>query len=426
MKTKKVTIPLLAALLVLSATGCGTNSQETLSSMQGEQQEQKEIEFWARGNETDPLGIHLKKSLEEYEQETGVKVKLQFIPFNDVVTKWNSAFASGTAPDVIDLGIVHIVERVNLGHIIPLDKYYENWENKDQLISSMKDLGTYDGNLYAIAHYPEPNIFAYRKDMFEEVGLNPEKAPANWEELLEYSQKLAKKDDNGNIVQTGFAVPTMTARYFANSMIRQAGSSFVDEETGLPAFTTPEAKRTVEFIKTLHQYSTVYDHDKVEELPILKGTAAMEYIHTSAIKKYLEDNPDMKDKFGFTACVPDKENATWCGVYFYGITSQAEDPDLAFDLISYLTSKEVLEDRTEELGIPSAFKYTEDTYIAQDPEINQAITDAIACGYGNPKVAWSNTFQDVLDQMLEEVFYETKSVDQALEDAQKKLMAEVE
>ena len=416
----------MATLMCLSVVGCGGNPESNLDKKTEDSKEGKELEIWVRGTETDPTGPYLIEAVKKYEEENGIKIKLQFIPHDDVITKWNSAFASGTAPDVIDLGIVHIAERANLKHIIPLDEYYEKWENKDQLIPAMKDMGMYDDKLYAIAHYPDPQIFAYRKDMFEEAGLDPEQPPTDWEQLLEYAQKMTKKDKDGNIIQSGFAAPTIEARFLANILIHQKGAVFADEKNNVPTLTTPEAIETINFMDQLHDCSTVFDNRKTDDHPFFKGTAAMGYIPNGSLKEYMNNNPDMKDKIGVVACVPDQQEATWCGVWFYGITSQSENPDQAFDLISYLTSEEVLESRTEMEGIPSAFKYTEDIYVEQNPQVNQAIVDAIECGYGNPKVSWSPLYEKALDQLIEEVFYDQKSVEQALEDAQESLMKEIE
>lgn len=428
MKAKRI-VAMVMALAVLGTTaGCGgeKDAEELNAKKEKKESEGEVLDLWTRGSETDATGPYLLEAVKKYEEKTGIKVNVQFIAHDDVITKWNSAFASGTAPDVIDMGIVHIAERANLKHIIPLDEYYEKWENKDQLIPAMKELGMYDGKQYAIAHFPDPQIFAYRKDMFEEAGLDPNHAPENWDQLLEYAEKLTVKDKNGNITRGGMAVPTVQARFIANILIHQNDAEFADEKTGLPTLDTPEALETIEFLDNLHEYSTTFENSNWGENPFLKDSAAMVYMPNGVLKNYLKENPDMKDKIGVSACVPEKQSATWCGVWFYGITSQAEDPEKAFDLLSYLTSEEVLESRVEMAGLPSAFTYNEDTYVELDPEINQAVMDAISCGYGNPKVSWSPLYEKALDQLTEEVFYDTKTPEEALKDAQESLMKEIE
>lgn len=408
-------------------TGCsaGTEAKNVNEKVPEEKQEsQKEIDIWTRGSETDAVAELLRQAVSDYSEKSGVKVNLQFIAFPDVVTKWNSAFASGTAPDIIDLGIGNIAERVNLGHLIPLDSYYETWEGKDDFIPAMKALGSYQDHLYGISHRPDPQVFVYRKDMFEEAGLDASRPPKDWSEMHEYAEKLTLKDKDGNVERAGFAMPTKDARVLANSFIHQNGAQLVDEKNNLPLFDKPEALELVQYMDSLHDLSTIFENDNWSENPILKGAAAMGYLPNKNFAQYIKENPDMAGKFGVAACVPNKEPATWCGVWLYGITSQSENPDLAFELISYLTSQEVLTKRMEETGIPTPYLSTADTYIEMDPVLNQAVADAVECGYGNPKVTWSKVYEDTLDEMLEQVFYGVKSPEEALAAAQEKLMKE--
>lgn len=424
---KKSFLTAAAFIAAAALTGCsaGAGAKNVNEKVPEEKQEsQKEIDIWTRGSETDAVAELLRQAVSGYSEETGVKVNLQFIAFPDVVTKWNSAFASGTAPDIIDLGIGNIAERVNLGHLIPLDSYYESWEGKDDFIPAMKDLGSYQDKLYGISHRPDPQVFVYRKDLFEEAGLDASRPPKDWNEMLQYAEKLTIKDKDGNVERAGFAMPTKDARVLANSFIHQNGARLVDESANLPLFDQPEALELVQYMNQLHNLSTIFENDNWSENPILKGSAAMGYLPNKNFAQYIKENPDMEDKFGVAACVPNKEPATWCGVWLYGITSQSKDPDLAFDLISYLTSRDVLSKRMEETGIPTPYLSTAEAYIEMDPVLNQAVADAIECGYGNPKVTWSKVYEDTLDEMLEQVFYGVKTPEEALAAAQEKLLKE--
>ena len=364
------------------------------------------------------------ESLKNFEEETGIHVNYQFVAHNDVVTKWNSAFASGTAPDVIDLGIVHLVERVNLNQIIPLDDYIEKWEGKDDIYPSILNLGTFNDHIYAIGHYPDPNIFVYRKDMFEEAGLDSGIPPENWEQMLEEAKILTKKDENGNITRGGFAIPTQGSRFVSNILVKQNGGSFVDEANALPDMTSQKSIEAFQFMADLQKCSVIYDGGKNDTNPLLSDAAAMGYLPSGVFSTYINSNPEMKDKFGVAACVPGKEKAAWCGVWFYGITSQAEDPDMAWQLIEYLTSKDVMSERIKAAGTPTTFASTAEEFIALDPELNKGIIEAVEVGTGNPRVSWAPTYEKVLDNAAEEVFYGVKSVEEALQDAQNELMQE--
>ncbi|MFQ9802023.1 MAG: extracellular solute-binding protein [Clostridia bacterium] len=54
--------------------------------------------------------------------------------------------------------------------------------------------GTYKDEIYGIALFHHAFIFAYRKDLFEKAGLDPEAPPKTWDELKEYAYKLTEKE----------------------------------------------------------------------------------------------------------------------------------------------------------------------------------------------------------------------------------------
>ncbi|MFV0503486.1 MAG: ABC transporter substrate-binding protein [Lachnospirales bacterium] len=424
MKVKKI-LGLVFVVGMVMSTGCSAKTSSESKAPESSSKE-KTLTVWSRGNETDRQSQAFKDAVIQFEEQEGATVDYQIIPHPDVVTKWNSAFASGTAPDVMDVGIVHIVERINLGHIVPLNDFVDTWAGKDDIYPQILDIGTMNENIYAIGHLPDPQVFMYRKDMFAEAGLDPETPPANWDELLEYAEKLTVKDEEGNITRGGIAVPTQSSRFMASILVRQNEGTFADETTGLPTMNSKEGIETLEFMSKLHEYSTIFDNGKSETIPLFLDSAAMGYVANSQLANYLEKNPDMVDKVGIIADVPGKTDAAWCGVWFYSITSQAENPELAWKFINFMTSKEILTDRIASTGLATPFASTAEEFIKLDPVLNEAIIGAIEVGAGNPKVSWAPLYEKALDTAGEEVFYGVKTPEEALNDAQTKLLEEIE
>ena len=50
--------------------------------------------------------------------------------------------------------------------------------------------------------------------MFKEAGLDPNQPPATWKEMVEYAQKLTKRDASGKVTQWGVQIPSSGFPYW--------------------------------------------------------------------------------------------------------------------------------------------------------------------------------------------------------------------
>ena len=62
-------------------------------------------------------------------------------------------------------------------------------------------------HIYALPLYSNSYAFFYNKRLFKEAGLNPDRPPKTWDEVLEYSSNLPRKTLKENLSQMGF-IPT--------------------------------------------------------------------------------------------------------------------------------------------------------------------------------------------------------------------------
>ena len=62
----------------------------------------------------------------------------------------------------------------------------------------------YQGKVYAIPNTTDDRFLFYNRTMFRRAGLDPDRPPRTWSELLDYAKKLTIADKNGAIKQIGF------------------------------------------------------------------------------------------------------------------------------------------------------------------------------------------------------------------------------
>jgi sn-glycerol 3-phosphate transport system substrate-binding protein len=73
---------------------------------------------------------------------------------------------------------------------------------------------TTDGKLLSMPFNSSTPVLYWNKELFKEAGLDPNKPPTTWAEMLDYAKKLTKKGPTGNVTQWGIQVPSSGFPYW--------------------------------------------------------------------------------------------------------------------------------------------------------------------------------------------------------------------
>ena len=115
--------------------------------------------------------------------------------YDDAINKLKSSVLGNSGPDVMQLYEIGTKWMIDSGYATPMQELIDE-DNYDisNLEENILDYYTIDGSLYSMPFNTSTPILYYNKTAFEEVGLDPEVAPSNFDEILEYSEQLAKKN----------------------------------------------------------------------------------------------------------------------------------------------------------------------------------------------------------------------------------------
>ncbi len=129
------------------------------------------------------------------------------LPWNEHEKKILTSILSENPPDVVFL-VTPVAKWATRLALTPLDDFIKR-DSFDSSIffSALWDEMKSKDHIYALPLYSNSYAFFYNKRLFREAGLDPEKPPKTWDEVLQYSSKLTKKDAKGNFIQMGF-IPT--------------------------------------------------------------------------------------------------------------------------------------------------------------------------------------------------------------------------
>ncbi len=150
------------------------------------------LTFWTLNYDAPSANQALKKVITDFEKANpGVKVDLVQRAVDEHKTALRVAAGSNRGPDIYfswaGLGLGG--EYVKAGLSLPLDKYYQQYKWKDELLPSAAAFGDlYPGGIHGVPFTFKGEAVYYNKKLFEKAGIKEE--PKTYEELLADAEKL--------------------------------------------------------------------------------------------------------------------------------------------------------------------------------------------------------------------------------------------
>ncbi|MFA5837901.1 MAG: extracellular solute-binding protein [Bellilinea sp.] len=189
------------------------------------------------------------------EQNPDIVVEPVFQPYADIMTLYQTAIVGGTTPDVAALDLILIPQLVETGAIAPLDDLVA--ADADIKVDDFYPLlANYDimgGKRYALPVSTNNMQLIWNKDLFTKAGLDPEKAPATWEEMQAMAEQC-QDPDNGVV---GFEYYTQPAgegiTWQFQVWLWAAGGEFLNGDNTAAAFNTPEGLNALTYVADMLQ-----------------------------------------------------------------------------------------------------------------------------------------------------------------------------
>lgn len=110
---------------------------------------------------------------------------------------------------------------------------------------------TVDGEIWTMPYAMSNIVLYYNKDMFKAVGLDPNKPPTTWGELVDYAKKLTRDvNGDGKIDEWGLSFPikadTGTVYYYI-AFLWQAGGELYNADCSKVVFNSPAGVEALQF-----------------------------------------------------------------------------------------------------------------------------------------------------------------------------------
>jgi multiple sugar transport system substrate-binding protein len=361
--TKRIGMFVVACTLVLGLlAGCSESGSKGKVSL-------KMIESLTSPARTETL----KAILADFEKENpDIKVELISPPFDQADSKIMTMLAAKQDLDIIEARDLNVTELVNNKYIEPLDTYTADWSDFSTVSGTAQVVGSVGDNLYFLANALYQRQMFYRKDWFDEAGIQ---VPATYQEMYEAGKKLTDPSKN----RFGFSFRGGSgANSTTDALIMAYNQANIDLEDplflkdGKTMYSTPEAVQAMEL------YQKIY-HDTSPKDSINWGFAEQVQAFTSGVTAILLQDPDviqtvqdsMDPDTWATAPIPTGPTGKALvntGAAGWAMTQHSKHKEATWKLIAFLSSPEQNTRLAKSTGvIPLHTSATSDPFFQSGP-----------------------------------------------------------
>ncbi len=282
----------------------------------------------------------------------------------------------------------------------------------------------YEGHLYALPWDTDDRFFYYNKELFREVGLDPDKPPTTIAEVDEYAEKLTKADEAGKLERIGFIPWYGQGWLYTWGWV--FGGDFYDEENHKITANDPKIVAALDWMAS---YAEKYDVTAIESFskafggeamnPFIIGQIAMQETGDWTLANLKRYAPDLDYGVVANPSPPGGEkDSTWAGGWSHVIPAgiKGEKLEAAWEFISWFCGEYAQREYCKDTyHIPTNKKAAEDPYFYEDPKHALAMS-LLPTAHWRPVIPEGDMMWNELREAQDYARYGQKTAQQALDD----------
>ncbi|WP_017589338.1 extracellular solute-binding protein [Nocardiopsis ganjiahuensis] len=357
-RTRRNTIRAAAAasVLALVATSCSAGADRDENTVR--------IVYQKFGTfiAMDSLMRQVKEGFEEANPDVTVELNAIEAQAEDYQTQVNLMNGSPSeAPDLMYQDTFTINQDADAGYLMPLDDHFAAWDESDRFSEQEAEAVTsLDGQRYGVMLGTDVRGLWYNTELLEEAGVETPWTPATWDEVLDAARAVRSEHGDGVVplnVYSGTPAGEMASLQGFQMLLSGTEDTLFDDGSEQWVTSSTGFSDSLEFVRTI--FDEDLTHDPQDALDANVGTVNNEERFPSgemaislegswATQSWIEGAnqpwPEWEEVMEFTP-MPTQNGqgagaTSMSGGWALSMGSNATDPDLAWEVMTYALSQE--------------------------------------------------------------------------------------
>jgi ABC-type glycerol-3-phosphate transport system substrate-binding protein len=351
---KKIVITLLTAVTVWLLFGYSPSKKIPNDG-------KKHIQLWIITGQKEeiPYSVRMFNAVQD-----SIVIDLTAIPWQEHEKKILTAILSGNPPDLVSQ-FIPVAQWASRLALLPID-YFINSDQFDTTVffPALWQEMKWKSQTFAIPWKTASYAFFYNNELFKAADLDPSKPPKTWSDVITYSKKLVKRDEQGRLKQMGFiadygVLPGHGDMPTSILIAWQLGAQFLSPDGSNVLMTNPATVTGLEWVVNFNKtYNTqelgsfISGFGYAEQHAFLSNKVAMMCLQNTFIEHINLYRPDMD----YTVCpIPtygDSPTVSSSGSWWLGIPRGARHPVSAWKFMKFAVGKKTQIEESLEMEEP--------------------------------------------------------------------------
>jgi ABC-type glycerol-3-phosphate transport system substrate-binding protein len=389
----------LATLVALVALGCGGR------------QESATLTIWETYNDEEhPVFKEIVAAFEA--AHPGVTIDVVRLPFAGAEPKIQTALTTRTEPDIARVDVSFLAKLAYKNALLPLDDRVPDGFLSDILPVALASC-RYQGGLWGLPDQTNGLCLFYNKDLFRKAGLDPERPPRTWDELIGYGEKLTDKK------QSVYGIGLSNSLWWTLPFFYTYGATFLSEDGKRCLLNGPEGVAAFQLKADLYKKYGIEGGawragGIVHDLGFQNGRYAMILNGPWAVESMRRTGID----FG-VGLIPAGPAGTHTNVGGNDLVAfrSTKHPDLAAEFLMFVASEEMQRMWCSRLGQIPVNTKANDVVNSEEHPYLAVFVEQMSTAIARPQTPFYPEIENLMNPEMQAALDSTKSVKDALDSA---------